>query len=93
MCVVSGAEADIKPDPSFQLLLVCSSGMGLILQGLFKLNCIGPIEGVSTEVPIALTGINFSYEEQKTPNIVICSNKLELFPYLPDKERLTLQSP
>lgn len=58
MCVVSGAEADIKPDPSFQLLLVCSSGMGLILQGLFKLNYIGPIQGVSTEVPIALTGIN-----------------------------------
>lgn len=59
MCVVSGAEADIKPDHSFQLLLVCSSSVGLILQGLFKLNYIVPIQGVSTEVPMALTVIKY----------------------------------
>lgn len=78
MCVVSGAEADIKPDHSFQLLLVCSFSMGLILQGLFKLNYIVPIQGVSAEIPTALTVINVFHEEQKLQNIVICKQQIRI---------------
>lgn len=56
---MSGAEADIKLDHSFQLSLVCSSSMGSILQGLSKLNYIGPIQGASTEVSMAVTGTEY----------------------------------
>lgn len=77
MCIVSGAKAHIKLDHSFHLSLLGSSSRHLILQGLFKLNYIGPIQGASIEVPVALTGTEYFHEEPKFQNIVI--NNLDLF--------------
>lgn len=59
MCVVFGPEVDIKLDHSFQLSQLCSSSVGLILQGLSKLDYIVLILGVSTEVPVTLTVIKY----------------------------------
>lgn len=78
MCVVSGAETDIEPDRTFQLLLVHSPSVSMILQGLFKLNYTVPIQGVSIEVPMKFIAIRYFSQGAELQNIVICKRHLEL---------------